>query len=270
MAVIAGCAASPYDLAERDAATVSADIRRAIDKYIRDANDIASSKDGKTYVDVDEFERVIVFVPVPDPGQPSYLFWHNVRENAVLRKWKDRFALAQELSYRYSYVKILESYQHFSPPYFTAKVKLLLKAISRQAYGGKPKGIPSAPDGYIVWEYGPRSGMYGAGGWVDHLPAPEKPPGKVVTPSLTIDPISQSALDSLRETSPRESEYAIIARMAYDHHKKRWKLDGARVEDEFSVPEWLSWSHGLEGEHAAHVLKPDTIRRLKREGQPAP
>ena len=271
MAMIAGCTASPYDLAEQDAATIQADIRQAIDKCINEANGVASAQDGKVYVNVKKFDRAIAFVPIPEPEQQwsPLIISYTPPKNAVLKKWTDRFALAQELSYRYSYVKILESNRHFSPPYFTAKVKVLIKIISRHAYEGKPKDTPIAPDGYMVWEPAQSYSLDGTG-WLKALPAPSTPHGEEVTPSLAIDAISQSALDSLRKISPRESEYAIIARMAYDHSKKRWKLAGARNEKDFAEPEWLSWNHGLEGDRARYVLSPGEIRRRKSSRKPAP
>ena len=269
MAMIAGCAASPYDLVEQDAATISADVRQAIDKLITDANDIASAQDGKVYVDVKEFAREIFFVPAP--GIPfSILRSHTVPKNAVLKEWTDRFALAQELSHRYSYVETLEIDRQIHPPYFTAKVKVLLKASHRWAYAGKPKGIPTAPDGYVAWSYhGPRMGMYGTGGCSGRLPAPTTPAGKMITPSLPIDAISKSALDSLGQSPPKESEHVVVANMAYDHLKKCWYLKYV-TRKSFPRPEWLHWRHGLGEDKYGYVLSPGEIRRRKSNRKPAP
>ncbi len=265
MAVSAGCTtppASPYDLAETNAITISADIRLAIDKSIKDANKIASTQDGKTYIDVDEFDRVLVFVPITEPElrQRHFCYMKTLPENALVKKWTDRFALAQQFSYRYSYVRILESTRHFSSPHFTAKVEVLIKATSHRAYGGMPTDIPSTPNDHMIWWPGRRSGFGGLRGMIDHLPAPTRPPGKIVTPSLAIDTISQSALDALRKSTPKTIKHTVIAHMSYDRSKKQWKLDSAMQKGDFPEPEWLEWSHGLVGKNADYVLKPDALR----------
>jgi hypothetical protein len=273
MATIAGCAASPYDLAERGAEMISADVRQAIDKLITDANDIASAQDGKVYVDVKKFARVMVFVPDSESGRPREPLLQSsapVPRNAVLKEWTDWFALAQELSYRYSYIDILESEQHLSPPYFTAKVKVLLRVTRRWAYGGKPKDLPVAPDGYIAWWPFKLQDGYGYGPSPGFLPAPGRPYGKVATQPLPIDTISQSALASLRQSPPQESDHVVVAHMVYDHHKKRWELRKATTERDFPRPEWLRWSHGLKGEKRRDVFAPDDIRCSKPDGNPAP
>jgi len=275
MTMIAGCALSPYDLVERDAEMVSADVRRALDELIRNANKTAAKRDGKAYVDVQEFDRVIAFVPAPKPrapGDPEEIpsVSYNVPKHAVLKKWTDRFALAQELSYRFSCGEILDVDRHLSPPYFTAKVKVLLKASHRWAYGGKPKDAPPAPEGCIVWK---RSGMIGWGfseqkTWLGSLPIPGVPDGKADTPSPVTDSIVQSALDSLLQTSPKENEHVVYADMAYDHLKKGWHVRSATTEKGFTHPKYLFWWHGV-GDRGRYVLKPVDVRRDETGDEPA-
>ena len=177
IALLVGCNPSPYDLAERNDVKISADVRQAIDKYIKDANNIAAEQNGKVYLDAKKFERVIAFIPGSprdlDPGvaitsyRPSPSNLVTVPKNSVLKEWTDQFALAQEFSYRYSYVETLKIDRQISPPYFTAQVKVLLKISQRSAYAGKPKDIPTAPDGRIAWQHGlvESLGFCGEGGW---------------------------------------------------------------------------------------------------------
>jgi len=268
--------ASPYENAAQDSATASADLRQAIDKLIQDANKVAAERDGKVYVETKEFERAIVFTPIPhpppNPGTITALFVLKpviVPKNAVVKEWTDHFALAQKLSYRYSYVETLEIERNLSPPYFTAKITILLKTNHRWAYIGKSGGIPTAPDGYFAWWAGSfPSGMYGITRWSGHLPALETPPGKVVTPPLPIDTIGQSAFNSLRQSSPKKNEYAVAAEMAYDHHRKQWELRRATARS-FPAPKRLAWSHGLEGDNDHCVLPPNKIRRKEPSSKPA-
>jgi hypothetical protein len=277
MMLTTGCAPSPYETGDQNVARISAGIRQAVDACITEANEIASAQDDKVYIDVKKYDRVIVFVPIPHllpiPGTITALSSLKpviVPKNAVVKGWTDHFALAQELSYRYSYVETLETKHHLSPPHFTAKITILLKTTHRWAYTGKPKGIPAGPDGYIAWWAGSFwSNWHGTGEWSGHLPAPEIPPGKVVTQSLPIDTISQSALNSLRQSPPKKSEYAVAAQMAYDHHRKRWELQHVTIKN-FPGPKPLSWNHGLEGDNDHYVLTPDKIRFREPTSKPAP
>ena len=282
MMLIAGCApspallASPYDLVAQDAATVSADVRRAIDKLILDANKVAAEQDGKVYVNLKEFERVLIFVPGsergPDEEDPGVTISGNVTppENAVFEKWTDTFALAQELTYRYSYVEALAIERHLSPPYFTAEIKLLIKSTQRWAHGGKPQDIPDTPTGFVLLPYhsSSRFGFSGPGRF-HHLPAPYPPPGKVVTPSLTIDAISRLALDYLAKGPPKKSKHAVIAQMAYDHLKSRWYLRDVKKDDGFPEPKDLYWSHGLKGDRSRYIYRPSQIQRRKPDDKTA-
>lgn len=220
------------------------------------------------YVNLKEFERAIVFVPAPAVDSieehPSLTMYRAVTlpEGAVVQKWTDQFALAQELTYRYSYVKTLAIERHLKPPYFTAKVKVLIKSTQRWAYGGKPQDIPDTPAGFILWKPSPRSG-FGGWGCSGRLPPPNLPAGKVVTPSLTIGAISRLALDYLRNRPQKKTEHAVIAEMAYDHLKGRWYLGVTRRENGFPEPESLSWSYGLKGKQTDYVLDPSHIRSRK-------
>jgi len=276
LTTIAGCAPSPYELAQRDGESVSADVRRAMDKLILDANEVAAERDGKVYVETKVFERAIIFTrthhPCPNPGTItvfSELEPVIVPKVAVVREWTDRFALAQELSYRYSCLEPPEIERNLRPPYFTAKVAVLLKTSHRWAYAGRPRGIPTAPDGYSAWWACSCPSVWGRLVlWSGHLPDLETPPGKVLTPSLPIDAISQSALDSLRQSSPKESECAVTAEMAYDHHRKQWELRDATPKG-LPIPKRLSWGHGLEGEDDYCVLPKDKIRRGEPTSKPA-
>lgn len=314
MAVIAGCARSPYDVAQRDTAAISADIRQAIGEHIARANRQAAARDGKVYVDVKQFKRMVAFVPVParrpavedeveepasaiddilggDDPQPvrrrlniprsaraipvedSIVAVNRVPPpNAVLKRWTDRFALAQELSYRYAFGKIRKVARQYSgPPYFTAEVEVLIKATQRWAYGGKAKSIPKPPAGYVLWRRPDRS-FWGTGiGGGGSLPIPETPVGKVVTASQPVDPVVQSALDSLRQGPPKDSECVIVVRMAYDHQKNRWQVVRVTAGKNFPTPRWLSWEHGVEQTTVFRtVFRPEEIGRKQPKGTPVP
>jgi len=182
----------------------------------------------------------------------------------VFEKWTDAFALAQELTYRYSYVETLAIEQHLSPPYFTAKVKVLLKSTQRWAYAGKPQDIPDTPAGFVLLPYhsSPRFG-FSLPSRFHHLPAPYPSAGKVVTPSLTIGAISRLALGYLDNRPPKKSKHAVIAQMAYDHLKSRWYLWDVKKDDGFPESKDLYWSHGLKGDRARYIFRPNQIRRRK-------
>ncbi|MBT3199621.1 MAG: hypothetical protein HN350_06865 [Phycisphaerales bacterium] len=272
-----GCDASPYDLAERRSAVVSSDVRQAVDKLITEANAIAVKQDGEVYLDVQEFERVIIFVPAPAPyTQNPGRTVHSARsvavpENGIVKTWTDNFALAQELSYRYSFVEITQIEQHFSPPYFTAKFKVQIKASHRCVYAGKPKDIPAAPIGYIVWN--PHNCFIGGfagpgGGWYGLLSPPKIPPGKVVESSMAIDGLAQSALNHLSTISHRKSEHVITLRLEYNHHKKRWYVATNLLKS--PSPKYLPWSYGVDKDYTYTILKPSQIHPAKPNSKSAP
>lgn len=274
MVVIAGCASSSYDVAKWHE-IVTADIEEVVEELVEKTNGDARAQDAQVFVTVEEFARAMVFFPgeespEPDPG-PILVDVSEVvlPEDAVIREWTDRFALAQELAYRYSDFRILDVTLQFSPPFFAAEVELVLESLRRAAFAGEPAPLPSPPEGHVAWR--PRRTLRVAGrgsSSSDGLPVPVTPPGEAFSPPSSLDPLIQTALGSLRHQPYEKSESQIIVELQYDPLEETWELSGYRLGDGFPSPTQLSRYHWSGSKRAEFVFDPVRIRRETPEDLP--
>lgn len=161
------------------------DLRAFLQKAIAKANQAAAGLDGQTFVEHCAFKRSIHFIPKPPAPKdgrarvevrdgkivvvvpsrppppievPSTVLSDRPQpqpppKGAVGKHWVDRYAMAQQFSYRYSLESIgpIVKGQGASEPE-SAPVRIKLTARRRTAIAGDEKPIPEPPKGMKVWD----------------------------------------------------------------------------------------------------------------------
>ena len=188
-------------------------LRAFLQKAIAKANQEAAELDGQTFVEHCAFKRSIYFIPKPPPPKqepvrvevrdgnmvlvvppsrpppplkiPEPVLSHMPNQpqpppkGAVGKHWVDRYAMAQQFSYRYSLESVgaIVKGQGESEAE-SAPVRIKLTARRRTAIAGDEKPIPEPPKGMKVWYPSPpwSFGSFGGGGTVRELKKIEMPP----------------------------------------------------------------------------------------------
>lgn len=250
----AGDANSPTERARRDREILRAQIEKLSlpKKLIAEANVKAKSFDGKTWLDSATYQRVMYFVPwskypkynnpvIPDgtldikpPNPPT---------GAVERRWQDRYALAQQYSYRYRYggiTKLLRKEDMDKP--FEATFEIKIKATVRSGMASKVQPVPKTPEGMVPWE-DMRSGsrFFGSGGGKFTLWSPRMPGEANVSPSTDLE---RKALAAMKAAPAKVVEGTMVCRIFYDAAKAKWAWGRIDYKD-WPDPKDIHWSMGL-------------------------
>ncbi len=228
-----------------------------IDPLILRANAEGASRCSQVFLSEKQFSRALVFVPIPDDGfevseiRDMVLAGGpiNLPGDAVVRKWTDYYALAQEISFEYTSYRIVEVIEQDVEPYFSARVKLKLRAERRDAQENETQQIPVAPEGMTAWRE-PRV-LEGRGWrannkkWAVRLPTPTSLPGTLVKNLETHTSLGKSAVESLLQGKPKTELYQVEVRFEYVNEGQGWQLMQGLVAGSLPLPKHLRWEQGL-------------------------
>ncbi|HUT58619.1 MAG TPA: hypothetical protein VNA25_12310 [Phycisphaerae bacterium] len=163
---LAGCEPSSVQPGDRAAveAPVAKDLRAFVEGAIARANQRAAELDGKTFVEEGGLEWIMYFVrqdlvDVADLMVVQKTQWTVLIEpncspppGAIERRWTDRYALAQQYSYRYELVSIGPmavvggAYKAES-----AEVELRITGTRKVGVARDEGPLPDIPEGMRVW-----------------------------------------------------------------------------------------------------------------------
>ena len=263
--LVGGCARSlsPYERAERDRRILDADIRRAVEMEIAEANERAAKTNDVTWVDVKSFDRVVFFVPKPKPRppadsgeiEPPVIPDAPIRSRvrgffppigAPRRQWTDRYALAQRYAYHYAIDKVTEIRPEadLDHPY-AATVTVRMTVEHARAIAADAKPVPQPPQGMMRWKPTPASiGI--ATGFFGGVRAPVLP--DVVVPGRpsaeATGPLAAEAVSLLRRAEHQRRTVILKLTAKYSLRSKQWSLTMLARSQSWS-PAALGWDYGV-------------------------
>ncbi len=266
-AAFAGDANSPTERARRDRELLRAQVEKLPQKLIAEANTKAKSFDGNTWLDSRTFSRIMYFVPmpkdpphglhtvIPDP-KPAVSPYEppNPPVGAVERRWQDRYVLAQQYSYRYSYggiTKLLRKEDMDKP--FEATFEIKIKATVRGGMVSEVLPVPDTPEGMVPWEdKRPRWRFFGSGGGEMELWSPRMPGDPNASPSTDLE---RKALAAMKAAPAKVVEGTMVCRIFYDAAKAKWAWRGIDHKD-WPDPNEINWSMGLPKDKKGVIYAP--------------
>ncbi|MCG3180577.1 MAG: hypothetical protein BIFFINMI_02939 [Phycisphaerae bacterium] len=268
LAFVAGCQSSP---AEQPTA---AGLQAFIDGAIQRANRRAADLDGKTFVQEEARRRMIFFIPertdLPPVSRPRILGLEpELQEDnlhpppgAQCNKWIDRYALAQQVDYRYRLVKSgpIEPDAKGRP---SASIELVVVWHYRVGTAESERPIPPTPSGMKIWPPPEYPKFFGAemGGHSRELPG-VRLPGRVAVDEVS--PLVGQAVMRMN-ASPLKPKCGIVVVKAYylatrdDYHiaaGQRWYID--TDAGPCQLPEMAYLYHGKRGQREGVVSFPAT------------
>jgi len=282
-------------------------LRKQIDKLplklIAEANEKAKAFDGKTWLHSVTLDRYMYFVPEPKPPRPGEVIlpepniiadpnnhvnpWEppNPPAGAIERHWRDRFALAQQYSYRYRYggiTKLLRKEDMDKP--FETTFEIKIKATVRSGLASKVQPVPETPEGMVAWKDERPRWRYGGGGGIRKL--------ELRSPWIPGDPnakptndLERNALAKMRDAPAKTVEGVMICHVVFDAAKGKWDFQSAeysypeegivayRSRDRKDWPEPVTtpWSMGLPRGLAGCIYdRPAAKKKADEHTQPAP
>jgi len=232
-------------------------------KLIAEANAKAKNFDGKIWLDSAMYQRVMYFVPRPKypkyniPVIPDATLKTkplNPPAGAVERRWQDRYALAQQYSYRYSYggiTKLLRKEDMDKP--FEATFEIKIKAKVRSGMVSEVQPVPETPEGMMPWE-DMRSGsrFFGSGGGKFKLWSPRIPGEANASPSTDLE---RKALAAMKAAPAKVVEGTMVCRIFYDAAKAKWAWGRIDYRD-WPDPKDIHWSMGLPEDKKGVIYAP--------------
>ena len=266
---------SSYQRIGRETQIIRQDATAVIQSAIDEVNRKAAKLDGITFVDVQKFGRVVFFVPAPtgiedvsphQPGSMDVENWYLVPPaNSTRNDWTDRFALAQEFTYRYSLQKI-EKVEMGSP--LAVAFTVTVESSQRHAVTEQSRPLPRPPREMELWSPSNRlSGMYGLHDppMVASLPAPLWPPG--CSADRTTDKLAVQAVKKMRDESITKSSETIEGTARYDPKREKWLL--SMPPGKLPQPVAQYWEQGLSDSDRMYVHDPEYVQPPKTSSQPA-
>jgi len=272
--------------AERDEGIFRRDIRAAAEKLIVEANREAAKRDGVTYVDIKQFKRVVYFVPASMPLQeqkePDVIVDGTFEpppppDDAVAHEWTNRFALAQQFTYRYTLEKITDI-----RPVLKGELLFEAKAVFRMDYqkpsakAGTPKRVPKPPRGMRLWS--PKRPClhfgFGIGDGKEwrHLPHPDVPPGERA--EKVTDPLARQAVAAMAKAKVEPRHMLLEAAARCYRSRGVSEADGEQTSkwsiflksQNTPAPHYFSWYHGLP-KSMNDAIYPEDIRKRPAGGE---
>ncbi|HDZ20676.1 MAG TPA: hypothetical protein ENH80_11020 [Phycisphaerae bacterium] len=282
---VGGCASSPYesaqhryDLAHRPRdwpaewePILENDAKAFIQAELVDkVNERLASYFGAPHVKVYEFERVVYFEPIPEPttgpipipdvkyqsAPSSRRTVTDIPEGVIASaEWTDRFALAQEMSYRCAIVLAeVKEIDLDSPTPFTVNVSVKLSGQKRHAVASQVHPPPRPPTGYRYWTRSPPPGGFlGMGGHAIYVP--KELPGR--PHEVGADSLADQAAEALAETVATPTAVTAILGVSYDIQTGQWGIVHTDESKAAALPaKTLSWDYGINSEGREKVYAP--------------
>lgn len=265
VAVAVGCQSDPYERGQQEHAVLEADVMAVAQALVDKANRAAAEMDTRPFATIAEFPRVAVFVPGSEsikprgegPALKDADSAEPIPEDGIVQEWTDRFALVQQLGYRYSAPEIVEIVESQTPPYFSAEIWIRRLETWRSALGGTPQAVPSPPDGYVIWRPSGRDLEAGKGvesPALAELPTVTSLPGEPIEPGRDVDPLVGRALEGLAKSAPHKETFRAIVHLDYDHVGEAWQVRS--IHGHPPRPITLRWTHGTYAHDGAYVFRP--------------
>lgn len=263
--LLAGCATNPLERAERDRQWLAAQVLPLAKKEIGLANAEAAELDGKTFVELQEYERMVVFVPydwseweeLPDGGKRWKTFkTGEVPEGAVAHHWTDRFALAQQYRYHYRLTDdplIVRRGPSLDAPY-EAVVPVAIEVEHCHRIAGRVQSIPEAPEGMKHWRRSRGGGGYFFGiGCNRRSVLPQI--GAVGRPATEVDDaLATEAVAALEHVDLQQANASL--ELCYVYSDGQWRAESPSLPDGLPRPQSLDWDMGLPEDHRQYIMRP--------------
>ena len=221
--------------------TTAKEARAYVEGVIAEANRRAAAVDQMTFIDIGQFKRAAFFAPAAAIEAAKSA--RTTPDGAVRKQWIDRFALAQQFSYRYSLQSIQPSW--FAPAgAMEMAAEIVIHATRKAAVAGVAAPAPQAPEGMVPWAPRERVSLlhppadYGK----DPLPA-IRPPGQAGLPAT--DALAKEAMSGFKDAPAEKLQSVLHCILRYDAAKKSWHLTWRQLPDDWPEPLRLTWFHGL-------------------------
>ncbi len=238
---------SVYQRMALDAERIEADAKPLIEKLVAEANAEGASRKGQVWVNEGQYDRMVVFVPAEDGGSSNGRIRdmeiertgdREVPAGAVMSKWTDRFALAQEYSYEYSFLEFKDGFSSLIPLRLEVLAILDFKEHQRRTIAGVPKPLPKIPDRFAVWQKpflltargGPRTKSD-----IDPFRRPSCP--GVLAHEANRSPLVGEALKALELAPLKTHSSRATATLRYDFDKGAWTMKSLAFDSHRGAPE---------------------------------
>ena len=266
-------AISPYRRAvdageqrQRDDAVLTRDVLEAVEVLRSDANAKAQATKGQVYVDEALFQRVLVVVPMTkkraddEPGFLDVSPTNPPPADAVLLRWSDSFALAQERSTSYGSPRLLSIERRVTSPYLVADLEIDLQVTGRRHIEGIAATLPDAPAGFIPWRnfrVGGARNLRAPGGSISgevSLPILSTLGGELAIARGNENTLTVGAIAALAQKPLHRSKVTMKLAMRYDDESGGWKIDSWEWRKFPPAMPRLSWSEGTDTYVDVHVF----------------